>query len=388
MKILWVNPWFGNYRVPVYKYLKKLSNDNFYLIYGTYLLSQSLCDKLTAELGDKAIPIDNTSRITIGDSSSNLANSCVSIPIPKGVYSAIARIKPDIIISDGFFQWGPVAMAYCKLHRKPLIIDYERTAHVERNSTWWRTLYRKIFGKFTAGFVVNGSLTVEYLKQLGLGNKPIATGAMAADSFGLKSAVEKVSEEEKESLIRKLALRDGLTYLFVGQLVERKGVRQLLSAWEKHINVYPNDNLIMLGDGVLNKELRDIIESKKLRINLMGQVPYDEIAPYYAISDVMLMPTLEDNWCLVVPEAMACGLPILCAIYNGGCPELVHDGVNGYQFDPLEEQSFLDALSKMHNSNLESMGKESIRIEQSFTPDKAAKRIFDLCGKVLNTTHD
>ena len=32
MKILWISPWFGNYRVPLYENLNKLSNDNFYLI--------------------------------------------------------------------------------------------------------------------------------------------------------------------------------------------------------------------------------------------------------------------------------------------------------------------------------------------------------------------
>ena len=66
MKILWLNPWFGNYRVPVYRYLKEYSNDNFYLIYGSYSLSESLCNKLEQTLGDKAIAIDNSKRIVIG----------------------------------------------------------------------------------------------------------------------------------------------------------------------------------------------------------------------------------------------------------------------------------------------------------------------------------
>ncbi len=382
MKILWVNPWFGNYRVPVYKYLKEYTQDNFYLIYGTYSLSESLCQKLSDTLGDKAIPIDNSKRITIGDGSSSLANTCISIPIPNGVYGHISKIKPDIIICDGFFQWGPVCMAYCKLHNIPLVIDYERTAHVERNSKWWRTLYRKLFGKMTAGFVVNGSLTVEYLNQLGLGHKPIATGAMAADSFGLKNAVCSVDDSTKEALSKKLSLADGMTYLFIGQLVERKGVRQLLNAWEKHSTKYPSDNLLILGEGVLEDELRKTIQSKNLRINLMGQIPYDEIAPYYAISDVMLMPTLEDNWSLVIPEAMACGLPVLCAVYNGGCPELVKDGINGYQFDPLNEASFLKALEDIHSADLKSMSRASIEIEQNYTPDKAAMRIFELCDSL------
>jgi glycosyltransferase involved in cell wall biosynthesis len=48
------------------------------------------------------------------------------------------------------------------------------------------------------------------------------------------------------------------------------------------------------------------------------------------------MPTLEDNWSLVVPEAMACGKPVLCSTLNGCWPELVKDDVNGWTFDPTD----------------------------------------------------
>lgn len=379
MKILWLNPWFGNYRVPVYKYLEKYTNDNFFLIYGRYGLSESLCAKLFQVLGDKAVAIDNSKRIVIGSEKSDMANGCIRIPIPQGVYRAIKKIKPDIIIVDGFFQWAPIALVYCKLHGIPLIIDYERTSHVERNSPWWRTFYRKMFGRLVDGFVVNGSLTIEYLKSLGLDRKVIISGAMAADSFGLKSAVAKVSEETKDLLKARLKFKNGLTYIFVGQLVKRKGVVELLYAWSEHQKKYPLDNLLLLGDGIQHNELANIIEKKSLNACLLGQVPYDEIASYYAVADVMVMPTLEDNWSLVVPEGMACGLPILCSIYNGGYPELVHDGVNGFVFNPLSQTSFVKALNAIHDCDLIQMSQQSIEIESNYTPDKAAMNILLCC---------
>lgn len=384
MKVLWLNPWFGNYRVPVYKYLKEFTSDNFYLIYGKYSLADSLCAKLEQSLGDKAVAIDNSKRIVIGSEKSDMANGCIRIPIPSGVYGAIKKIKPDIIIVDGFFQWAPVAMAYCIAHRVPMIIDYERTCHVERNSPWWRTFYRKMFGKMVKGFVVNGSLTIEYLQSIGLGDKIIVPGAMSADSYGLKSAVESVTDKEKTVLKEKLCLKDGLTYIFVGQLVERKGVTQMLEAWNNHQQSFPEDNLLMLGKGVLYDELSQYVSANKLNVNLLGQVPYDEIAPYYAISDVMVMPTLEDNWSLVVPEGMACGLPILCSIYNGGYPELVKAGENGFIFDPLSQSSFVNALDAIHMADLSKMSAKSIEIESAYTPDKAAANILECCQIALS----
>ena len=46
MKILWISPWFGNYRVPVYDYLNKLSGGNFYLICSEENTSELVREKL------------------------------------------------------------------------------------------------------------------------------------------------------------------------------------------------------------------------------------------------------------------------------------------------------------------------------------------------------
>lgn len=58
-------------------------------------------------------------------------------------------------------------------------------------------------------------------------------------------------------------------------------------------------------------------------VHFLGKIPYQEVYKYYGIADVFVLPTLEDNWSLVVPEAMSCGLPVATSIYNGCHPELV-----------------------------------------------------------------
>ena len=81
------------------------------------------------------------------------------------------------------------------------------------------------------------------------------------------------------------------------------------------------------------------------------------------------MPTLEDNWNLVVPEAMACGLPIACSIYNGCYPELVHEGINGKLFGPLKEKTIIEALKYFHHIELKIFGQASIKIEKQYSAD-------------------
>mgnify|MGYP000117993066 FL=1 len=382
MKILWISPWFGNYRIPVYENLNKLSEGNFYIICSKENTSELVREKLKRTLGDHAIIMSGEKRMTMGNETSDFANSALVIKKQPGLYKAIKSVNADVIITEGFGGWAPAGIRYAVTHRKKLCMFYERTAYVERNSPTWRSMYRRVIGIPVDHFLINGTLTEEYLNNdLHFKNTPKVKGCMCADSFGLSNAVAKVTNKDKQTLRDELKLKQGLTFLFVGQLVDRKGIKELLAVWHKHISQYPDDNLLVIGKGILEHALKEKYTSDS--IHILGGINYDELYRYYALCDVFIMPTLEDNWCLVIPEAMACGKPVACSIYNGGHYELVQDGVNGYKFDPLKPDSIIRTLAKFHQADLQSMGKKSIEIESDFTPDKAAQRIFNACQKVF-----
>lgn len=383
MKILWISPWFGNYRIPVYEYLNKLSKGNFYIICSEENTSDLVREKLKASLGEHAIIMSGEKRTTMGNEESDFANSALVIKRQPGLYKKVKEVKPDVVITEGFGGWAPAGIRYAMLHRKKLCMFYERTAYVERNSPQWRSWYRRIVGMPVDHFLINGTLTEQYLNEgLHFKHTPKVKGCMCADSFGLAEAVKTVTDADKQVLSKELNLKGGLTYLFVGQMVERKGIEQLLDAWTAHIEKHPDDNLIVIGKGILLDKMKEQYDSCS-SVHILGAVNYDLLYRYYALCDVFIMPTLEDNWCLVIPEAMACGKPVASSIYNGGHYELVQNGVNGYNFDPLKKEEILDTLDKFHGADLEAMGKKSVEIESNFTPDKAAQRIFDACKCVF-----
>lgn len=383
MKILWISPWFGNYRIPVYEYLNKLSKGNFYIICSEENTSDLVREKLKTTLGKNAIIMSGEKRTTMGNEESDFANSALVIKRQPGLYKKVKEVKPDVVITEGFGGWAPAGIRYAVLHRKKLCMFYERTAYVERNSPQWRSWYRRIVGMPVDHFLINGTLTEQYLNEgLHFKHTPKVKGCMCADSFGLAEAVKTVTDADKQVLSKELNLKGGLTYLFVGQMVERKGIEQLLDAWTAHIEKHPDDNLIVIGKGILLDKMKEQYDSCS-SLHILGAVNYDLLYRYYALCDVFIMPTLEDNWCLVIPEAMACGKPVASSIYNGGHYELVQNGVNGYNFDSLKKEEILDTLDKFHGADLEAMGKKSVEIESNFTPDKAAQRIFDACKCVF-----
>jgi glycosyltransferase involved in cell wall biosynthesis len=348
------------------------------LVYSKNRVPIRIIDKIESVLSRNAIGLDNEKTLTIGNNS-DFANLGISIPFQKGLYKTISSLKTDVIICEGFFQWTPYAVLSAFIKRIPLWIAYERTVHTERNCPKWRTTYRKIIDYFITGYLVNGILTEEYLLQLGVKNKKILKGCMSADSESLAKKVQELSVIDKQNHKEKLQINSGLTYLFVGKVTERKGIVELLAAWEIHIQNYSGDNLLIIGTGNLENDL--IKQYKHLgSLHFLGAIDYELIHNYYCIADVFILPTLEDNWSLVIPEAMACGLPVATSIYNGCHPELVIPDINGITFDPLKQEELLYTLDyfHIHEKKLVEFGNNSRIIQSEYTPQKVAKRIFDV----------
>ena len=384
MKILWVHRTPGIYMIPVFAKLLELTNGSFHMLYSQSAVKKELHECMKLALRENAIAMQNEKKIIIGSTKSNFANTFVRIPYQKGLLKAIDKINPDVIIADGFFQWAFAALLRSK--GRKVCIFYERTAHTERNAPKWRVWYRKLAGKLVDGFIINGSETRKYLESTGFGNYPKIEGCMVADVTMLQNKVQTCPIEIKEEIKKKYCPSSkGLLYIFIGQIVERKGVKQLLEAWELHSLTYTDDALLILGEGVQREDLEQKYGHCN-SIHFLGGVPYQDMFKYYASCDVVLMPTLEDNWSLVVPEAMACSLPVATTIYNGNHKELIKDGVNGYAFDALNKEDFVETLSKFHKVDLTSFGQESYKIIQDYTPEIAGEKIYKFCSELIKNS--
>ena len=388
MRVSYVARSFLDYRIPVFEALKRKLDNNFYVIYSADYIPERVNNKVLKALGDHAIGMHGEKRIGPNDFS-EFANTAYRVVYQPGLLREIAKTRPDIVIGDGFFQWTSYALLYKLIKKTPLVVCYERTFHTERNAQWLRTTYRRLAIKLVDAMACNGSLTLDYSKWLGMPADRITTGHMVADTAGLRSATERVSSEERQ------ALRDDwgnpeLVFLTVGVLNERKGIRELLFAWallEK--NLHDRCMLVIIGSGPKEGELKKLAQELGLRkIVFQNAVDYDEIAGYYAAADVFVMPTLEDNWSLVVPEAMACGLPVACSKYNGCYPELISSGENGWIFDPLDAQDAFQVLKKFFDNRhvLKEMGNNSRKIVAGHSADHAADSILDACRIALKKT--
>ena len=386
MTILWVNPSFLDYRVSLYRELNLLSNNNFFIVYSKNRVPLRVQKKIEFHLGKNALGLEGEKSILLGEKN-DTANTHLRLPYQPKLWNTIKKIKADIVITEGFFQWTPFSLLKKYFSNIPILLAYERTKHTERNCPKWREAYRKIITKFIDGYIVNGTLTKEYLLSFGIPENKIFTGGMSADSEGLYNKVKQLSFDEISFFRNKFKITETPIFLYIGQFIERKGVIELINNWKIYKNNNGKGTLICVGDGKLFEKCKNLIVSEKIsEIFLTGAIDYDEIYKFYAIADVFIIATLEDNWSLVVPEAMACGLPIACSKYNGCSPDLIFEGHNGKVFDPLNTVEFLDTLFYFSNNFdiLKKLGYNSIEIEKKFNTINVANNIYNACKAIIS----
>ncbi len=121
--------------------------------------------------------------------------------------------------------------------------------------------------------------------------------------------------------------------LFVGQIVERKGIDLLLAALADLQSEFPDIILSLIGDG----PMRDVYERRADAFGVAHRVHFEGVLPAQAIpsrissADVLVLPSRWDGWGLVVNEALVSGTPVIVSD-RCGAAEVIQQGVNGYVF--------------------------------------------------------
>src|SRR5207248_1922497 len=100
--------------------------------------------------------------LDLGFNHQDFANVGLHVPYQPGLLGAIAAAQPDVIISEGFFQWTPASLYFKFTRRVPLVIAYERTAHTERAAGGMRLGYRKMMARSADAFACNGVLSKDF----------------------------------------------------------------------------------------------------------------------------------------------------------------------------------------------------------------------------------
>lgn len=318
--------------------------------------------------------------IEVADSTSYVPNFTYASP---KIVSCLLQFKPDVIFTSSFSIWTLFALLLKFLGRWKVVITYDGSSptYDYRNSPF-RLFFRRLMTRQTDAFITNSQAGKAYLTEV-LGattDRVFARPYEVPDPGAMKDGgAGRLGDFTRD--------RQPI-FLFIGQLIHRKGLQYLLASCAKLKAIGVSDyTLLILGTGSEQKEFQDLSQSYGLEdcVRWIGQVNYEELSTYFINSDVFVFPTLEDTWGMVVLEAMGFGKPILCSKWAGAA-EMVVGGENGYIFDPFHPEELakmLDYFIKNPDA-IKTTGNKSRQLISEYTP----KTAVDFLNKAISFAVD
>ena len=164
--------------------------------------------------------------------------------------------------------------------------------------------------------------------------------------------------------------------VFLGRFDERKGVKQLINAYEKLPNTQ-NIELIMCGKGPLWDSLKEKVDTQKLNVLMPGFVSEEEKAQYLSSADIAVFPsTSGESFGIVLTEAMASGAGVTIGGNNPGYSSVLEPWPETL-FDPNNQQAF---TQKIHEFIINT----ELRLSIGFKQHEAVKQydIMHICEEL------
>ncbi|WP_312677389.1 glycosyltransferase [Microbacterium sp.] len=150
--------------------------------------------------------------------------------------------------------------------------------------------------------------------------------------------------------------------LFVGRLTTEKHVEVTLHAVAKLAPELPEITFDIVGGGDQRRNLEQTAQRLGIadRVRFHGRVDEDQLRAAYTQADVFAIASIAELQSIATMEAMASGLPVVGADAVA-LPHLIHDGVNGYLFEPGNADDLADKLRRVLTASPE----EYLRMQQA-----------------------
>lgn len=138
--------------------------------------------------------------------------------------------------------------------------------------------------------------------------------------------------------------------IFVGQISLQKGIAYLLKAWE-NLKFSPNQaELVLVGNVSIEcKKMVNDAAGQDQSIKLVGSVRHDELSGLYARASAFVLPSIQEGLAMVIGEAMASSLPVICTTMTGGL-ELIEDGKQGFVVNPRDPEVLADKILHLYKN--------------------------------------
>ncbi len=341
------------------------------------LMAIELCRTDSTYAWDLVSGSDSFERLTLFESHEIAPTARM---IAERMRQTLCSCQPEVVAIPGWADAGALAaLDWCVESGVPAVVMSESTQWDGRR-TWWKEWAKSRTVGLCSAALAGGAPHADYLAALGMPRGSIALGYDAVDNEYFSRGAAEARRQERD-LRKSLGLPEKF-FLASMRFVEKKNAPRLLQAFAQCRQSAPPASqawdLVILGDGPLNNELKQAVASLGLThaVHFPGFKQYHELPTYYGLASAFVHPSTVEQWGLVVNEAMASGLPVLVSEKCGCASDLVREGRNGFTFDPFDvgrAAELMTKLSSLAPPALDEMGKASQKIIAAWGPGQFAQ---------------
>lgn len=280
-------------------------------------------------------------------------------PIALDLFFRLVRFKPNLIHLYTPFPGAEFAcVAASKVLHVPMIVTWTMDALLERvgNRRELGNLATSLYNSFSVLLLRNSDAVIslnrtyaersQYLSVLRKNVPKCFFLHQGTDTERFKPLSPALVADFKKSQ----GLSDSFNILFVGRLVNYKGIDDLLEAFKILKKNHPNIKLLIIGEGSLKESLKNMAGKLGLRdgVIFLGYVPDDQLLYYYNASDLVVVPSKNslENVPLTLLDAMACAKPVIHTDV-GGARDQIQNGKVGLLVPAGDVEHLAKALEFM-----------------------------------------
>lgn len=286
----------------------------------------------------------------------------------------------DLIIIGGYDTVSSfIVLFLCKFLRKKTVLLMDGYLQ-DKQENYFKNKLKKLFFKNIDAFFGNGKVTYKLAKQYDFPDDLYFNQILSVDNKKIYSSL-KISGKLKSDLKKKNSGKKVIIYS--GRILKRKNIELVIEALSL-IERKEEFIFLLIGDGPNREGIEKKALEKDVEIIITGFIKdQEELFSLYGLGDLLVLPSSEEVWGLVVNEGMAAGLPIIVSDKCGCSLDLVIESENGHIItgnDSLEvSKKIVDCIN-----NKEKYSMKSLEIISNWTYDKSLDSFNKMIEKVYS----
>lgn len=295
----------------------------------------------------------------------------------------IRKVKPNIVHlnSSKAGSLGALAAKLCGV--KKIIYTVHGLVLNEPLSPLQRAFY-SFSEHFTARFKNKFICVSEYDRNSLLKYKITKPEKITVIHNGLD--LDQINFFEKPEAQAKLSSLTGQDLAQAGHLIGTianfypvKGLNYLVEAAKEVIAIHPKTKFVIIGTGLLEKQLKQMILEYRLQDNIILAGALPEASHYLKAFDLFVLPSLKEGLAYALLEASAAGLPIITTSV-GGNPEVVVDNFNGLLVPPADFSTLAEKIINLlpDQNRLSLFSKNSQQKIKDFSLSEMCQKTIEL----------